>query len=164
LFGVEKATGFLALFFRLIPYILLGILLYILIKFFIGANARSLLQAQKSKGAVSLSEEERIIKNEDITQLIKEALKVGDYRLAVRFYYLYILQLMTEKELIVWQLQKTNDDYIEELIKAKLQGPFKDLTYLYDYIWYGNFPIDQASFLTAEKKFLSLKKNIEAHG
>jgi len=66
LFGGEKAVGYLATFLKIIPYILLGILVFILIKFFLNVNASSLRQAKKDEAFVSLSEEEHIIKNEDI--------------------------------------------------------------------------------------------------
>lgn len=163
LFGAEKAVGFLASFFQVIPYVLLALLLFILIRFFIKANTRSILYAMQNKNLVSLSEEERIIKTEDIQQLIKEALKEKNYRLAIRYYYLYILKLLTEKELIDWQPQKTNDDYIKELKKTNLKLPFKNITRLYDYIWYGEFKIDENTYKKVEIEFSTIQKSITQH-
>lgn len=160
LFGVEQAVGYLAVFFRILPYILLGILLFLIARFFIKANTRSLVYNQKNPNIVSLSEEERIIKDEDIQQLIKDALAQHNYRLAIRYYYLFILKLLSEKELIDWQRQKTNDDYIHELSNSKLKNPFSQATLLYDYIWYGEFDIDQTRYTKAEDVFITLKKNI----
>lgn len=160
LFGVEEAIGYLAIFFRIIPYILLVLLLLLLIKFFLNVNSRAIINAKKNQALVSLSEEEHIIKNEDIQQLIQKALTDKNYRLAVRYYYLYILQLMTEKELITWELQKTNDDYLNEIKKQDLKQPFTKITRLYDYIWYGNFDIDEAKYSRAEAAFSSLQKMV----
>lgn len=160
LFGVGKAVGYLAIFFRIIPYILLVLLLLLLIKFFLNVNSRAIINAKKNQALVSLSEEEHIIKNEDIQQLIQNALTDKNYRLAVRYYYLYILQLMTEKELITWELQKTNDDYLNEIKKQDLKQPFTKITRLYDYIWYGNFDIDEAKYSRAEAAFSSLQKMV----
>ena len=69
-----------------------------------------------------------------------------------------MLQLMTEKELITWELQKTNEDYRKEIQQEEIKAPFAKSTRLYDYFWYGEFPIDEAKYLRAEASFLSLKK------
>lgn len=158
LFGVEKAAGAFNVFLQILPYLLLVILLFILIKFFLSVNARAVMHAKKNQSIVALSEEEHIIKNEDIQQLIATALTQKDYRLAVRYYYMYMLQLMSEKELIVWELQKTNEDYTQELKQQELMMPFAAITRLYNYFWYGEFPIDESKFKKAEIKFLSLKQ------
>ncbi|WP_299528699.1 DUF4129 domain-containing protein [Ulvibacterium sp.] len=164
LFGVEKAAGFLAEFFSWIPYILLGLLLFLLIRFFINVNARSLLYSKKNQSLITLSEEERIIKNEDIQQLIQNALQQKDYRLAIRYYYLYILKILSEAEIIDWQLQKTNADYISEIEEPELKQPFGHVTRLYDYIWYGGFHIDEGRYTRFETTFASLKKRILENG
>ncbi len=161
LFGVEKAAGFLQVFFRIIPYILLVVLIFILIKFFLNVNANALKQAKKNEALVALSEEEHIIKNEDIQQLIQQALQDKNYRLAIRYYYLYILQLMTDKEIISWELQKTNYDYLHEIDRQELKHPFSTITRWYDYIWYGNFDIDESKYKRAESDFESLQKTLK---
>jgi len=68
--------------------------------------------------------------------------------------------MMTDKELIDWQLQKTNDDYLKELGSTKLQEPFKTITRLYDYIWYGNFDLDELKYMKAEHAFVQLQKTL----
>lgn len=161
LFGVEKAAGAFSVFLEILPYVLLAVLLFILIKFFLNVNARALVHAKKNQALVSLSEEEHIIKNEDVEQLIQNALVQKDYRLAVRYYYLYMLQLMSEKELITWELQKTNEDYTKELKRQDLVEPFATSTRLYDYFWYGEFPIDETKYRKAEAKFISLKNRVK---
>lgn len=160
LFGGENAVGYLAAFLKIIPYILLAILIFILIKFFLNVNANTLRQARKEDAYVSLSEEEHIIKNEDIQALIRRVLADKNYRLAIRYYYLFTLQLMTDKNLIDWQLQKTNDDYIKELGSTDLQKPFQVITRLYDYIWYGNFDLDEGKYMKAEHAFIALQKTL----
>jgi len=158
LFGVEKAAGAFNSFLKILPYVLLAVLIFILIKFFLNVNARAISYANKNQAAMAISEEEHIIKNEDIQKLIKAALADKNYRLAVRYYYLYTLQLMTEQDLIAWEIQKTNEDYLKELQQEQLKQPFKKITRLYDYIWYGEFPIDENNYQKAENSFLSLKQ------
>jgi len=161
IFGVDQAAGILSLFLRALPYILLAILLFLLLKFFLSVNARAPIGSQGDKAFVSLSEEEHIIKNEDIEELIKRALAEKNYRLAIRYYYLLILQLMSDKGFIHWETQKTNHDYLREIEKPNLKQPFTKITRLYDYIWYGDFSIDKAKYEKAEAAFTSLKKIVQ---
>lgn len=160
LFGVEEAVGAFNTFLKILPYLLLLILVFILIKFFINVNARAISFNKKNDALVTLSEEEHIIKNEDIQKLIQQALADNNYRLAIRYYYLYMLRLMNEKEIISWELQKTNADYNRELEKTDLKKPFAQITRLYEYIWYGDFPIDEGNYRKAEANFLSLKEAV----
>ncbi len=163
IFGAEKAMGAFAAFLRILPYVLLGVLIFILIKFFLKVNANAMRQTKKDASFVSLSEEEHIIKNEDIQELISKAIANNNYRLAIRYYYLFILQKMTDQELIDWQLQKTNEDYLKEIEVIELKTPFRTITRLYDYIWYGGFSLDQARYLKAEHAFLELQKTLDKH-
>ncbi len=160
IFGVEKATSFLATFLQILPYLLLALFLYLVIRFFVNTHARSVILNKKNPNTVSLSEEERIIKTEDIEQLIKDALAQNDYRLAIRYYYLFVLKQLSERNLIDWQRQKTNDDYIQELSNPELKNIFGRATLLYDYIWYGEFAIDQERYALVEHVFITLKKSI----
>ena len=160
LFGAENAVGYLAIFLRIVPYILLGLLLYLIIKFFIHANTRVLIQAQQNANLVLLTEEEKILQSEDIQQLIKDAIAKKDFRLAVRYYYLYLLKLLSDKELITWQVQKTNDDYLKELKNSDLKLQFAKATLLYDYVWYGGFHIKENDYERASEVFNTFKKTV----
>lgn len=113
-----------------------------------------LLMVKRVKPIVHLSEEEELIKDKDLPKLIEQAIDEGNYQLAVRYYYLLLLKNLSDKEFISWQQEKTNEDYIKELAsKQQLHGDFKKLTYLYDYVWYGEFSIDKEKFVQAESKF-----------
>lgn len=160
LFGGTKAVGYLSFFLKIIPYVLLAILIFIAVKFFLKTNMNGINLSKKNQSAVTLSEEENIIKNEDIQQLIKNALEDKNYRLAIRYYYLYILKIMSEKDLIDWQLQKTNDDYQQELSNSAYAKSFVTITRLYDYVWYGDFTIDEPKYNKAAEEFIKLQNSI----
>lgn len=161
IFGVEEAAGALAAFLRILPYVLLALLLFLLIRFFMNVNSSARANPELKKPFVALSEEEHIIKNEDIQVLIQKALDDKNYRLAIRYYYLYILQLMSEKDLIDWQLQKTNHDYENEIKTPNIKKAFTKITRLYDYVWYGDFGIDGAQYQKAEILFSALQKTLK---
>ena len=107
-----------------------------------------------------MSEEEKILQSEDIQQLIKDAIAKKDFRLAIRYYYLYLLKLLSDKELITWQVQKTNDDYLSELKNSDLKLQFAKATLLYDYVWYGGFHIKENDYERASEVFNTFKKTV----
>ena len=160
LFGIGTAKGFLFFVFRILPYILLGLLVYFLLKFFLKVNSNAILTKSKDKGTIAITEEEQIIKNEDIPALIKEAINQKNYRLAIRYYYLLSLKYLTDNETISWQPQKTNEDYIKEIDKINLKDSFKNITRIYDYVWYGEFGVDALKFEALKQPFESLNKLI----
>lgn len=160
IFGVGTAQGFLYFIFRVLPYILLGFLVFLLIRFFLKVNSKNLINKAKEKGTISFTEEEQIIKNEDIPALIKEAVNQKNYRLAIRYYYLLSLKNLTLNESISWQPQKTNEDYIKEIEKDHLKVDFKNITKIYDYVWYGEFNVDALKYEALRHPFENLNKMI----
>jgi hypothetical protein len=156
IFGAGTAQGFLYFMFQVLPYILLGFLVFLLVRFFLRVNSNKLIHNAKQNGSILLTEEEEIIKNEDIPALIKEAINQKNYRLAIRYYYLLSLKHLTESDSIAWQPQKTNEDYIKELNKDNLKEGFKNITKIYDYVWYGEFNVDALKFEALKRPFENL--------
>ncbi|MBT8244878.1 MAG: DUF4129 domain-containing protein [Winogradskyella sp.] len=161
IFGVGTAGGFLYFVFRILPYILLGVLIYLLVRFFLKVNSNSITTKSQAKGKVFYSKEEQIIKNEDIDALIEQAINQKKHRLAIRYYYLLALKKLTEANKIKWEAQKTNEDYIEELNQSHLKVDFENITRIYDYVWYGEFTVDAFKFENLKLPFISLNKTID---
>lgn len=146
IFGVKSAQGIFKTILLVLPYIVAGIVLFLLLKFFLKVNSNSIISANNNKSVVSITEEEELIKNKDLAKLIHQAIEQKNYRLAVRYYYLQLLKNLEEKELITWELQKTNEDYSKEITEINLNKSFLKLTRLYDFVWYGNFEINEFEF------------------
>lgn len=161
IFGVGEAQGLLFFIFKVLPYLILGALVFLLIRFFLKVNSRTLVSGQKAAPGFQFTEEEQIIKNEDINALISNAISQKNYRLAIRYYYLLSLKYLTEKKVITWQQEKTNEDYISEIQSDTLKNSFKDITRIYDYVWYGEFNIDQLRFENLKLAFESLNNSIK---
>lgn len=159
IFGIGSATGILKFIFNVLPYILLGVLVYLLIKFFLKVNSRQLVLGEQKKASVSFSNDEHIINNEDISLLIENAVKDHNYRLAIRYYYLLVLKELSENGMIQWELQKTNEDYVNEIKNQELQLNFINITRIYDYVWYGGFTVDALKFSHLKKTFEALSNS-----
>ena len=74
-----------------------------------------------------------------LVQRIQDAVAAGDYRLAVRYQYLYLIDGLAAKKLINKLPQKTNQQYLIELPGEVMRSGFATLTLQYEYIWFGKF-------------------------
>lgn len=96
----------------------------------------------------------------DYEQMIAEALAKKDYRLGVRLWFLRTLKNLSDKELLHWKIDKTNSDYFYELSGTVYQDGFGKVSFIYDFIWYGEFPVDENSYREAEEKFREFQQTI----
>lgn len=60
---------------------------------------------------------------------------------------------MAQHNHIKWDIEKTNTDYFYELKNQAHKDEFGYLSYVYNYIWYGEFEIDENTFVKAEQRF-----------
>ncbi|MBJ6368489.1 DUF4129 domain-containing protein [Snuella sedimenti] len=159
-FGVGHATGIVKFILKFMPYLLLGVLVFILIKFFLKVSSRNIIQNPPKKASIQFTEDEIIIKDKDIQTLIDQAITESNYRLAIRYLYLLALRQLDESKRISWEQQKTNEDYIKELKAHIVKNQFITITRIYDYVWYGEFPIDALKFETLRPAFSNLIKSV----
>ncbi|HEA31062.1 MAG TPA: DUF4129 domain-containing protein [Leeuwenhoekiella sp.] len=158
--GGREAQGILKFLIQALPYIIIGGVLIFLVWLFIKADMGGSPLLGSTPNQVILNTEEQLIQHEDIQTLIDEAVKNNSYRLAIRYYYLFILQNLSKKQLIEWQAEKTNHDYVYEIKDATLRAQFSKITRIYDFIWYGSFEVDGAAFAKAQQEFIKLNKGI----
>lgn len=141
-----------------IVYGLLGIIvLYLLIKFLLQNPVSSVFKTE-DKAIEGFTYVEEHIEQVDFDKLIKKALKNNNYRLATRYMYLKTLKVLASKKTIEWHYDKTNTDYLNEIKDSRLKSLFKRVSYIYDYVWYGEFPIDELSFNKNKEDFNQLIK------
>lgn len=152
LFDVKEgsfADDFLS---KYIWYILIivvfGFIIYKLFK----SEITGLFYRQRKPG-IQISELEENIHEIDFDKLINEALNNKNYRYAVRLYYLKSLKTLSDLELINWEKDKTNKDFISELSGTNIQAPFAEITFQFNRIWYGDFPLDEPAFEAARNEF-----------
>ena len=93
------------------------------------------------------------IENADINALIYNAENDNNYRLAIRYYYLLVLKTLTQKNYIKFEDDKTNADYLNEVNQQPFSTDFSYISYIYSYIWYGQFGITNEDYTKAKGKF-----------
>ena len=61
--------------------------------------------------SIDINDAEAMLKAADFPSMIAEAERNADFRVCVRLYYLWLLRFMKDREIIVWEPEKTNAEY-----------------------------------------------------
>jgi hypothetical protein len=142
---------------RVIVYALALGLLVVLIMMLLKVDAfRILFSAQGSQLNPVVIDEN--IHEMDFDKLIHEAIQQHDYKRGVRLLFLYSLKLLADKDYIHWESGKTNHEYVAELQSHELKKGLNELSFYFDYAWYGNFVITADTFKKAETSFRNWKQ------
>ena len=105
-------------------------------------------------------EEPEFTLDRDFTQLSRKAKESGDYRSAVRFEFLGTLKKLNDQSLIYFSMDKTNNDYFNELPET-MQLPFLHLKSSYEITWYGNTNPGLTAYETIENQFQNFNQKIQ---
>ncbi|MEZ4796245.1 MAG: DUF4129 domain-containing protein [Flavobacteriaceae bacterium] len=114
------------------------------------------------KSIIPVTDIETNIHATDFKQLITEAEENSNYRLAIRYYYLWLLKKLSNAEIIHYDVEKTNNDYRNEIEIPKVKEDFAYTSYLYNYIWYGEFDVNADQFSKAKLAFDKFLNSIKA--
>ena len=93
------------------------------------------------------------IYNDKLESTLVVAINNKAYREAVRIMYLLTLRHLDSADLIDWKPWKTNREYYYELSSGELKDGFKNLIYDYEYVWYGQFYVEEDSFTRIRAEF-----------
>lgn len=117
----------------------------------------------KSKGmAFNFNDITEDLNTIDFDARITTAEKENDYRTAIRWHYLKALFIMDKKALIVFANYKTNFNYLYELKNPTHQNGFKEISKIYEHIWYGEFeaPLEKYKGYVDDFKSFSNQINV----
>lgn len=96
----------------------------------------------------------------DFEKLIQEAVQQHDYRKGVRLIFLQALKMLADKHFIVWEQGKTNHDYVAELEKGDLKTGLNELSFYFEYAWYGNFVVSKELFVNVQNIFSAWRAKV----
>ncbi|MCI0394212.1 MAG: DUF4129 domain-containing protein [Chloroflexi bacterium] len=83
----------------------------------------------------------------------------GDYRTAVRYLYLSTLLLLEERGLLRYDRSKTNREYLRSLAhRPELAATLRDVIDVFDRVWYGFQPLDEAAYARYETRVGELRR------
>jgi hypothetical protein len=149
----ELGNFLIYLMYGLATVVVLGLIIFVISKT-VGKSSSSLAMA----GIPDLENQD--IREVDLQQLLQAAIQAGEYRPAVRLLFLESLKRMTEQEWINWKPNKTNHDYQREMADRSQAEEFRQLTFAYEYIWYGNFSLEASQFEALRRRFGAFHQQI----
>jgi hypothetical protein len=126
---------------------------YILYRLFFIEGAFFSGRIKRRSNVNELKEETADMQQNDYNRLIAQAVHNKDYRVAVRYLYLKVLQGLAEKGLVQLEAEKTNYQYLNELNNTVYKKDFSVLTHNYEYVWYGEFSINEIQFTELKNNF-----------
>lgn len=159
IFGVNISPEAFKFLQYLIYFLMGGLVIYLIIRLLVNEKFNTIF-TKKARSIIDIDLAEQHIESLDLDTLLQGALEDKNYRLAIRYHYLRVLKRLSQANIIEWHFDKTNSDYQNEITKPNLKSGFKEVSYLYDYIWYGEQSIDENSYETANSSFQSLNNSI----
>ena len=153
-----KVFSTLEIIMKILGFAIIGFVIFVIIKLIINKEGGWVFGRKNKKLAVGKMAEDNIhfinFKDEIATSKLN-----NDYRIATRYYYLWLLKSLSDKSIIDWDIEKTNTDYVAEINNLELKKEFEFLSYIYDYCWYGEFELTSENFEKAENHFINAIQN-----
>lgn len=150
--------------FDLVQYLIAGAAIVLVIVLLARSEFAGFFRRKGAEQSAEIDFEE-IEENIDLMNfdaLISAALASDNLRRAVRLRYLQLLRVMSERGVIEWRIEKTNRDYLYELQRVELRSGFSELTRVFDYVWYGDFPIQRKEYDRISRDFDAFTSSVEA--
>ena len=140
--------------------VLACVLLYVAYRFLQNKESFLFSRNKRNMSDTSPPQESGDVAATDWEQLLQQANENNDTRLAIRYTYMWLLQMLQERELIRYRTDKTNYDYYTELADTAFKQPFKQLSRQYEYAWYGHYTISPAAYNDYTALFNNLRNQL----
>jgi hypothetical protein len=164
LFNIDsegKAAKLTDIMLNIAAVIIVLLVVYFIYKAIVNKEGKWVFGKSSDKNIIPVSSVENNIHDTNFETLISSAEKEQHYRLAVRYYYLWLLKELSNHGVITYDAEKTNSDYQLEILDAQNSEKFAYTSYLYNYIWYGEFDVDDLQFTKAKKAFTQFLNSIK---
>ena len=158
--STQKSISSNTEFLQIIGYVLIaGILIFVLVRLFgnglFNNNRKTRLRHDQQQYDLDDKPMES-----DLEKYLREALERNDYKTAVRIYYLLLLKSLYDKHLISWKKNKTNHEYLLEIVTHPEFQRLNNTTNLYEFVWYGDSNIEATEFNSIKNSFTTLIEKI----
>jgi len=105
---------------------------------------------------------EEELEESELERLLRESIEYKNYKLAVRLYFLMMLNKLSEKNWIQYKKQKTNFLYLREMKGRTEYQKFRELTYTFEYSWYGEVELDESIFFRLQSNYKTFLSQLES--
>ena len=157
-----KASSFIDIAIKIFYVVIFLLVVYFIVKAIINKEGNWVFGKSSDKNIIPVTDIENNIYETDFKTLIGSAESENNYRLAIRYYHLWLLKTLSKAEIIDYDVEKTNSDYYFEIKQEDTKKEFSYTSYLYNYIWYGEFDIDESQFNKAKNAFTQFLNSIKS--
>lgn len=158
----SESDKYIDLAFWICASIIFLLVIFFLFKAIINKEGQWIFGKSSDKTIIPVTDIESNLHVADFRSLIADAEKTDNYRLAIRYYYLWLLKKLSHAEIIEYDVEKTNSDYHHEISSREVKEEFSYTSYLYNYIWYGEFDVNNTQFNKAKRAFNNFLNSIKA--
>jgi len=146
---------------RVIFYILLILLTIFVLYRVIVTNNLFVFGSRRRNKKLAQEDEQNGIEDDNLDEKINASIIAQEYRVAVRYLYLKSLKLLNNKGWIRYSSESTNYDYVKQTGSFPIAKDFAYLTRAYEYVWYGEFEINNSQFDILFTNFKNLYSSIK---
>ncbi|MDD3686404.1 MAG: hypothetical protein PHE56_06520 [Bacteroidales bacterium] len=146
---------------KVLIFVAIGLMIFFIVRALMKNEGYWVFAKKPDSAAIKATDVETNVLETNFDELIKNAVRDKNFNLAVRYYYLKSLKILSEKSIISWDAEKTNSDYYFEIQNEKLKEQFNYVSYIYNYCWYGEFDLNSTAWEHAENTFLTFIKSIK---
>jgi len=136
--------------------IVILLLAFVLFKIFSGRLGNKRIRKDEHISNIEDIEDIAAVPESELDRLLREALERKDFKEAIRISYLFIIRSLSEQELIHWKKDKTNREYLTELNKSIYYNVFREVTAVFDRVWYGDIELGEIDYLRISPHFKNL--------
>jgi hypothetical protein len=159
--ATQRSFDIVEIVIKVLIFVAIGLMIFFIVRALLKNEGYWVFAKKADAAAIRTSDVETNVLETDFDELIKNAVRDKNFNLAVRYYYLKSLKILSEKSIINWDAEKTNSDYYFEIQNEKLKDQFNYVSYIYNYCWYGEFDLNIANWEHAENTFLTFIKSIK---
>ena len=135
-----------------------GALVFMILKL-MGMDMMQIFTGKTSTVQIPYSKSIENIHEISFEEEIEKAISNRNFRLAIRLLYLNCLKKLNDVGTIQWKADKTNLAYLHEIKNLEQQQKFGLLTRQFEYVWYGDFKVDQEHFQQIRNSFQQFNPN-----
>lgn len=159
--ATQRSFEIVEIIIKVLIFVAIGLMIFFIVRALMKNEGYWVFAKKTDALTIRTADFETNVLETNFDELIKNAIRDKNYNLAVRYYYLKSLKVLSEKSVINWDSEKTNSDYYFEISNEKLKEQFSYVSYIYNYCWYGEFDINQAAWEHAESTFQTFIKSVK---
>lgn len=148
-----KSANYAEIILRFFAIVIIGLVIYFLLKFLLSKDGNLFFGKKNKKLDISDQDLKENIHEINFPDSIHNFERKIDYRSAIRYQFLFVLKKLSDKKRIEWNPEKTNKDYLAELKDKNQKTEFKELVYIFNNIWYGEFDVENQNYERFKDKF-----------